>query len=41
MTMAFKAAPDQITSVQAGQKVQFEFETKGMEATITRISPAN
>ena len=39
MTMAFKATPDQVAAVQAGQKVEFEFESKGMEATITRISP--
>lgn len=37
MTMAFKARPEQLASVQAGQKVQFEFQSKGMEATITRI----
>lgn len=41
MTMAFKATPEQVPSVQAGQKVQFEFESKGMEAAITRISPEN
>lgn len=39
MTMGFKATPDQLASVQAGQKVEFEFVSKGMDATITRISP--
>lgn len=37
MTMAFKATPDQVASVQVGQKVDFEFVAQGMEATITRI----
>lgn len=39
MTMAFKATPEQIASVQAGQEVRFEFQSQGMEATITRIEP--
>ncbi|WP_374153193.1 copper-binding protein (plasmid) [Xanthomonas hortorum pv. hederae] len=39
MTMAFKATPEQIASVQAGQKVRFEFRAQGMEATITQIMP--
>lgn len=39
MTMAFKATPAQLASVQKGQKVQFEFVADGMGATITRISP--
>ena len=39
MTMGFKATPEQIASVQAGQKVQFEFESQGMDSTITQISP--
>lgn len=39
MTMGFKATPEQAASVQAGQKVQFEFESKGMDATITQITP--
>lgn len=38
MTMVFKATPEQIASVKAGQKVVFEFESKGMEATITKIN---
>lgn len=37
MTMAFKATPDQVASVQAGQKVSFEFTSSGMDATITMI----
>jgi len=39
MTMAFKATPEQLASVQTGQKVQFEFESKGMDSTITQIIP--
>lgn len=39
MTMAFKASPEQVTSVKAGQQVEFEFESKGMDNTITRIAP--
>ncbi len=40
MTMGFKATPEQLASVQAGQEVEFEFESKGMDATIARISPS-
>ena len=40
MTMAFKATPEQIASVQAGQKVQFEFSAEGMNATIVNIEIA-
>lgn len=40
MTMGFKATPEQIASVQAGQKVHFEFQAQGMDATITQIMPA-
>ncbi len=40
MKMGFKATPEQLASVQAGQQVAFEFESKGRDATITRISPA-
>lgn len=40
MTMGFKATPEQIASVQAGQKVRFEFQAQGMEATITTIESA-
>ena len=39
MTMGFKATPEQVASVQVGQKVQFEFESQGMDATITQITP--
>lgn len=39
MTMAFRATPEQIASVKAGQKVRFEFTSEGMDATITTISP--
>lgn len=37
MTMAFKATPDQIASVEPGQKVAFEFTSSGMDGTITSI----
>ncbi len=40
MKMGFKATPEQLASVQTGQQVEFEFESKGRDATITRISPA-
>ena len=39
MTMAFKATPEQISSVHAGQKVRFELRSQGMEATIAQIEP--
>lgn len=39
MTMGFKATPEQVASVQVGQKVQFEFESQGMDGTITQIAP--
>ncbi|MBW8373141.1 copper-binding protein [Stenotrophomonas sp.] len=39
MTMAFKASPEQLASAKPGQKVEFEFESKGMDNTITRIKP--
>ena len=39
MTMAFKATPRQLVTVHVGQKVEFEFVSKGMDATLTRISP--
>lgn len=38
MTMAFKASKEQMASVKAGDKVNFEFVAKGMDATITSIS---
>jgi len=37
MTMAFNATPEQLASVKAGQKIQFEFTADGMDATITNI----
>lgn len=37
MTMGFKATPEQVASVQAGQDVSFEFTSSGMDATITSI----
>lgn len=39
MTMAFKASPEQLASVKAGQQVEFEFESKGADNTITRVTP--
>lgn len=39
MTMSFKASPEQLASVKIGQQVEFWFESKGMENTITHISP--
>ena len=39
MTMAFKASPEQLASAKPGQKVEFEFESKGADNTITRITP--
>jgi Cu(I)/Ag(I) efflux system protein CusF len=40
MTMAFKASKDQITGVKAGDRVNFEFTAKGMDATVTSIKKA-
>jgi Cu(I)/Ag(I) efflux system periplasmic protein CusF len=40
MTMGFKAAPEQIAAVKVGQKVRFEFQAQGMDATIAKIEPA-
>lgn len=37
MTMGFKATPDQIASVEVGQKVSFAFNTSGKDSTITTI----
>lgn len=37
MTMGFKATPDEVASVKLGQKVAFEFTSKGMDGTITTI----
>lgn len=39
MTMAFKATPEQVASVKSGQKVEFEFESKDTDNTLTRITP--
>ncbi|MDQ3618480.1 MAG: copper-binding protein [Pseudomonadota bacterium] len=38
MTMGFKASPEQLASVQAGQEVEFAFASRGMEATIVQIA---
>ena len=37
MTMAFKATPEQIASVQVGESVRFEFASTGMDGTILSI----
>jgi Cu(I)/Ag(I) efflux system protein CusF len=39
MAMAFAATPAQLASVHVGQKVDFEFVSKGMDGTLTRIAP--
>jgi len=39
MTMTFRATPAQVAAVHVGQKVDFEFVSTGMDATLTRISP--
>ena len=39
MTMGFTATPEQVASVQVGQKVEFEFVAQGMDATLSRITP--
>ncbi|MBK3868664.1 hypothetical protein GFL09_13355 [Pseudomonas stutzeri] len=37
MTMGFKAQPDQLQKLKEGDQVKFEFSSKGMDSTITRI----
>ncbi|MEN2508131.1 copper-binding protein [Stutzerimonas stutzeri] len=37
MTMGFKAQPGQLEGVREGDLVDFDFASKGMESTITRI----
>jgi len=37
MTMGFKAEPDQLKTLKEGDQVEFEFASKGMDSTITRI----
>jgi Cu(I)/Ag(I) efflux system protein CusF len=39
MTMTFNATPAQVAAVHVGQKVEFEFVSRGMDATLMRISP--
>lgn len=39
MTMAFKISPELAKDIAVGQKVDFEFEAKGMAGTITKIAP--
>jgi Cu(I)/Ag(I) efflux system protein CusF len=39
MTMGFRATPEQIQSVQIGGRIEFEFETRGAEATLIRVAP--
>jgi len=40
MTMAFKATPQQLGSLKAGDHVQFEFEENNGAASIVQIKPA-
>ena len=40
MTMGFRATPEQISAVQVGQPVDFDFTVQGPEATLTNIEPA-
>lgn len=37
MTMGFKAKPDQLKMLKAGDQIEFGFSSKGMNSTITRI----
>jgi Cu(I)/Ag(I) efflux system protein CusF len=39
MTMTFQISPELAKGIEVGQKVDFEFEAKGMAGTITKISP--
>ena len=38
MTMGFKISKELAATVRPGDKVNFEFTTKGMDATITKIT---
>jgi len=40
MTMGFRATPEQIKAVQVGQPVDFAFEIRGADTTLTRIEQA-
>lgn len=40
MTMGFKATPEQLGQVKAGDQVEFEFKAEGMAATIISIEAA-
>lgn len=40
MTMPFRISPNLAKGLQVGQKVDVEFESQGMSATITRITVA-
>lgn len=39
MNMGFGATPAQVAQLQLGQRVAFDFEMAGNQATITRIEP--
>ncbi len=39
MTMTFKISTELARNIEVGQKVDFDFEVKGMAGTITRIAP--
>ncbi len=37
MTMGFKTQPDQLAALEVGDKIEFEFLSKGVTSTIIRI----
>ncbi len=39
MNMGFGATPAQVAQLEVGQRVQFDFEMAGNQATITRVEP--
>lgn len=39
MNMGFSASPAQVAQLEVGQRVEFDFEMAGSQATITRIEP--
>lgn len=39
MTMTFKAPDADLSKLQAGDRIRFDFTASGMDATITRVEP--
>lgn len=39
MTMIFKAPDADLSAMQAGDRIRFDFTASGMDATITRLEP--